>query len=556
MDAAAGVYGNPSSVHAEGQKARRVVEEARDEVARLIEARPEEIVLTSGGTESNALAILGATVGPEGAGRGVRRRAPLGSRGRGAALARIGGLRGRDGRPGALGRPGSGPGARRGREPGPFSCRSWPPTTSTAVSTRSPGSAAELRRRGVLFHTDAVQAAGRLRVDVAGLGRRPALALGPQAPRSEGRRGALREKGRRRSRRTRPEAARNGGCGPEPRTRWRSRASESRPGWPRGGPKSEAPGIAALRDRLEREILGGVDGARVVGSGRAEAAEHLRDPLRGSLRRGPAHPARSRGRRRLGRERLLERHARAFARSPRARALAGGGPERRAVLARTRHDRGGDRARRRDRASRRGRHPARRGVRRAGRDRRAGARVIVECDQCHAKYHYDEDRFAGKPSKKLRCSKCQAIFEVFNTRAYEAGPPVRPPIAPGETMMRRQKGDSASARSVRRRASAGAPRSEAARRPEALARRDRGPDAGKMFAIDKPRVVIGREEVDFALDDPEISRQHAAIEVSGDERLRAGSELHQRHVRGRERRHARRPSRTRTSSRSAARRSC
>jgi len=68
--------------------------------------------------------------------------------------------------------------------------------------------------------------------------------------------------------------------------------------------------------------------------------------------------------------------------------------------------------------------------------------VIVECDQCQAKYHYDEDRFAGKPSKKLRCSKCQAIFEVFNTRAYEAGPPVRPPITPGETMLRRQKSNS------------------------------------------------------------------------------------------------------------------
>ena len=44
--------------------------------------------------------------------------------------------------------------------------------------------------------------------------------------------------------------------------------------------------------------------------------------------------------------------------------------------------------------------------------------MIVECDTCHAKYHYDEDRFAGKPSKKLRCSKCQSIFEVVNTRAY------------------------------------------------------------------------------------------------------------------------------------------
>ncbi len=49
--------------------------------------------------------------------------------------------------------------------------------------------------------------------------------------------------------------------------------------------------------------------------------------------------------------------------------------------------------------------------------------VIVECDQCQAKYHYDEARFAGKPSKKLRCSKCRAIFEIFNTHAYEAQPP-------------------------------------------------------------------------------------------------------------------------------------
>jgi predicted Zn finger-like uncharacterized protein len=141
--------------------------------------------------------------------------------------------------------------------------------------------------------------------------------------------------------------------------------------------------------------------------------------------------------------------------------------------------------------------------------------VIVECDQCHAKYHYDEDRFAGKPSKKLRCSKCQTIFEVVNTRAYEAGPPMRPPIAPGETHLRRPKGDSSGARTP-------APQHPRAPRAPKLPEDQKlslaviaGPDAGKMFAIEKPRVVIGREEVDFALDDPEISRQHAAIEVSG-----------------------------------------
>lgn len=142
--------------------------------------------------------------------------------------------------------------------------------------------------------------------------------------------------------------------------------------------------------------------------------------------------------------------------------------------------------------------------------------MIVECDQCHAKYHYDEDRFAGKPSKKLRCSKCQTIFEVFNTRAYEAGPPVRPPITPGETMLRRQKSASSPDARATPREHPRAPRAPKLPEDQKLSLAViAGPDAGKMYAIDKPRVVIGREEVDFALDDPEISRQHAAIEVSG-----------------------------------------
>ena len=65
--------------------------------------------------------------------------------------------------------------------------------------------------------------------------------------------------------------------------------------------------------------------------------------------------------------------------------------------------------------------------------------MIVECERCHAKYHYEEERFGGKASKKLRCSKCQAIFEVVNTRAYEAGPPMRPPVFTGDTHLRRNR---------------------------------------------------------------------------------------------------------------------
>jgi len=53
-------YGNPSSKHAAGERARRLVNEARAQVAELLGAAPAEIVFTSGGTESNHLAILGA----------------------------------------------------------------------------------------------------------------------------------------------------------------------------------------------------------------------------------------------------------------------------------------------------------------------------------------------------------------------------------------------------------------------------------------------------------------------------------------------------------------
>jgi cysteine desulfurase len=54
------VYGNASSIHKEGQSARRRIEDARESVALLIGASPREIVFTSGGTESNNAAIFGA----------------------------------------------------------------------------------------------------------------------------------------------------------------------------------------------------------------------------------------------------------------------------------------------------------------------------------------------------------------------------------------------------------------------------------------------------------------------------------------------------------------
>lgn len=55
-----GVWGNPSSVHHVGRKARALLDEARDRAATFLGAKPGEIIFTSGGTESNNLAIFGA----------------------------------------------------------------------------------------------------------------------------------------------------------------------------------------------------------------------------------------------------------------------------------------------------------------------------------------------------------------------------------------------------------------------------------------------------------------------------------------------------------------
>ncbi|MFA6030598.1 MAG: aminotransferase class V-fold PLP-dependent enzyme [Elusimicrobiota bacterium] len=169
------LYGNPSSVHSFGQRARRAVEEARAAVARLLNAsKPEELVFTSGGSEALALAVLGAAEGARLASGGAKRRVVTtrveheAHRGLGALL------EGRGFEVVAVEVDGEGR-----VEPAEVLAALRPDTAlvsvmlaNNEVGTLQP--VAELarlcRERGIPSHTDAVQAVGKVPVDVQALG--------------------------------------------------------------------------------------------------------------------------------------------------------------------------------------------------------------------------------------------------------------------------------------------------------------------------------------------------------------------------------------------------
>lgn len=64
-------HGNPSSIHAAGRETRAAIDDARDRLARLLGAKPHEIIFTGGGTESDNLAIIGLARARAGQGKHI-----------------------------------------------------------------------------------------------------------------------------------------------------------------------------------------------------------------------------------------------------------------------------------------------------------------------------------------------------------------------------------------------------------------------------------------------------------------------------------------------------
>jgi cysteine desulfurase len=267
MAEAADLFGNPSSIHAEGRMARRRIEEARDEVARLVGASSEEIFFTSGGTEANALALFGAAGHPpaQAPGRLVRTAAEHPSVAEAMdRLATRGGFESVVVAPrpsGVL-------------DPDELLAAIAAGTrlVSVMAANNEYGAlypvaelAPQARARGAIFHTDAVQAAGRISVDV----RAWQVDLASfSAHKMHGPKGV----GALYVRRGLPLQAHTPGGGQEKKLRAGTENTAGIVGFgcaarlARERLSAEAASIAARRDRLEQGLCDRIPGARVIGA--------------------------------------------------------------------------------------------------------------------------------------------------------------------------------------------------------------------------------------------------------------------------------------------------
>jgi cysteine desulfurase len=259
------VFGNPSSVHSYGQEAKTALDRARAAVAALLAAEPTEIVFTSGGSESNNLAIRGAAEALADSGRRhlvasaieheavLRTLKALSRRGWTTTLVEVNGS-------GVV-------------EPERLAAAVTDETALVSVmhANNEIGTiqavaelAAVAHARGALFHTDAVQSAGKLPLDVRALG---VDLLSLSAHKFNGPKGVgalwIRRGIRLRSQLSGGKQERNRRAGTENIPGIVGLGTAARLALQKG--ESETTRLSTLRDRLEAAVLNTVTGATING---------------------------------------------------------------------------------------------------------------------------------------------------------------------------------------------------------------------------------------------------------------------------------------------------
>ena len=159
--------------------------------------------------------------------------------------------------------------------------------------------------------------------------------------------------------------------------------------------------------------------------------------------------------------------------------------------------------------------------------------MIIVCPACQARYKFDESKLGERPKAKTRCAKCGATIEIENPllAAMTLPPGTRPPQAPAPTppapppepaagtdtkkratvAVEEQAGQTITGKDLHKMGVLELPKDK--RYSLAVIQ---GAATGQIHQINKTRTIIGRTGADLNLDDAEASRQHAAVEILGE----------------------------------------
>jgi predicted Zn finger-like uncharacterized protein len=158
--------------------------------------------------------------------------------------------------------------------------------------------------------------------------------------------------------------------------------------------------------------------------------------------------------------------------------------------------------------------------------------MIIVCPSCQSRYKFDETKLGERQKAKTKCAKCGSAIEIenpaFSSMTLPPGtfpskaPPEVPAAAPAraaadadtDTKRRREElpgGGTITGKDLHKSGIVELPKDK--RFSLAVIQ---GAATGQIFQITKTRTVLGRSGADINLDDPEASRQHAAVDVLGD----------------------------------------
>jgi predicted Zn finger-like uncharacterized protein len=163
--------------------------------------------------------------------------------------------------------------------------------------------------------------------------------------------------------------------------------------------------------------------------------------------------------------------------------------------------------------------------------------MIVVCPSCQSRFKFDESKLGDRPKARTKCSKCGGAIEIENPLMGAStlppnavAPPAVPPAPsapsapeplstrktpvqppPATAPLAHDPGTTLGGADAHRMGLIQLPKDK--RYSLAVIQ---GAATGQIFPISKTRTIVGRSGSDINLDDPEASRQHAALEIVGD----------------------------------------